>query len=558
MAILRTLEDEARPRTTTTPTVAGASSGITPAGGSETPTQPRPGFQAPPPIQTPPNYPNTPDTGTPPPPPPNTPTTPTYNTSQLEGFDTGKLNDPAHTTLKYTFARLASKYPPTAEGLRQLVADPEFAALGIQSLGNGNFKLPDGSIVDAIRGFQEGGYAWQWGVTGTGTTDGTGTQGTGTQSAGGWSYDPATGQWSYLPGTGTNATGTYSIPGIGGIGTTDEFTDPTTSNYEDLLNARIQELLQPLNDSARQQYADLLQQNIDQLSQGDQGVTDLIASLQRLAATAGTPTQYDQMVQTLGPRYMALDPRYQQAANTRIEQLQAEPYTGAEWEAYRTAALDPIEADRTAALQRALAQVSDRGMDPTSGIAQALQSEVNRGYDANRAKAQNDLALSRVATRAQRQGEAFDVETALANLLQDRQLTGLDILQNQSADQLERYGLSAQSYGALADILPQRTAQQLSAAQTLSNLSGSVRSEEEARRATAIALQGILAELPERRLQLALATLGQGEAPDSMVNSLLQLAGLGNQAQYNQNQQTSNNWQGLSTLLGFLTQQEST
>jgi hypothetical protein len=40
------------------------------------------------------------------------------------------------------------------------------------------------------------------------------------------------------------------------------------------------------------------------------------------------------------------------------------------------------------------------------------------------------------------------------------------------------------------------------------------------------------------------------------VNSLLQLAGLGNQAQYNQNQQTSNNWQGLSTLLGFLTQQE--
>ena len=53
MAIIRTLQDEAavRPRT---PTVTGATSGTgtTPAGGSETPSQPAPGFQAPPPIKT--------------------------------------------------------------------------------------------------------------------------------------------------------------------------------------------------------------------------------------------------------------------------------------------------------------------------------------------------------------------------------------------------------------------------------------------------------------------------------------------------------------------------
>lgn len=82
----------------------------------------------------------------------------------LEGFDTGKLNDPARTSAKYMFGRLASKYEPTQQGFGQLMADPEFKQLGMQSLGNGKIRLSNGDVIDVVRGFQSGGKAWQWGA----------------------------------------------------------------------------------------------------------------------------------------------------------------------------------------------------------------------------------------------------------------------------------------------------------------------------------------------------------------------------------------------------------
>jgi hypothetical protein len=85
-------------------------------------------------------------------------------TSQLEGFESGKLNDPSHTTAKYSFARLASRYAPTQQGFAQLMQDPEFQRLGMQSLGGGKLRLPNGDVIDVVRGFDNGGYAWQWGA----------------------------------------------------------------------------------------------------------------------------------------------------------------------------------------------------------------------------------------------------------------------------------------------------------------------------------------------------------------------------------------------------------
>ncbi len=319
-----------------------------------------------------------------------------------------------------------------------------------------------------------------------------------------------------------------------------------------MLQQRIDELNNPVSDAARQQYANLLQQYISGLSTADPSITDLIASLQQMATTLGQPGQGEQLAGSLATQYQGLDPEYAKAAQARIAQLQADPYTGAEWEAYRTNALDPIEADRTAAIQRALGNLADRGLNMDSGISQALVGEVNQGFDANRARAQNDLALSRVNQRMARSGEAFDVQTALANMLQGRQLTGLDIARQATADTTGRMGLQAQTYGTLADILPQRSQQQLGAAQSLSQLSGSVRGEEEARRQSAIALQGLLAEMPERRLQLALATLGQGTAPESVINSLMQVAGMANQSQALNNQASQQTWGGLGSLLGYL------
>lgn len=86
--------------------------------------------------------------------------------SSLEGFDSGKLGDPTHNSVKYTFARLADDYAPTSAGFSQLIADPRFQQLGFQSMGNGNIRLPNGEVVDVVRGFQSGGQAWQWGTSG--------------------------------------------------------------------------------------------------------------------------------------------------------------------------------------------------------------------------------------------------------------------------------------------------------------------------------------------------------------------------------------------------------
>lgn len=545
MALLTLQDDETSRRRATTPTGTAVP--------RITPTTP-----AAPPLPTTPAAPGTPGGGEnqdwppPAPLPPTTPPAPAGPTYALEGFDSTKLANPAHTTLKYTFARLAQKYPPTPTGLSQLMQDPEFQKLGIQSVGNGNFRLPDGTIVDAIRGYNAGGYAWQWAPLTGGTTGATGT-GTGGYGTGGYGTGSGSGSdWSgYIPGMGSYA-GDYGIPGFGTLPGTSEFTDPTTANFETVLNRRIQELLNPVNDSARQQYANLLQQQVSALSMADPAITDLINSLQQLGATTRDPSQAEITAGNLGMNFQQQDPAFLAQAQQRIGQLRQDPYTGAEWEAYRTHALDPIEADRTAAQQRALARISDQGIDPSSGIAQALQAETDRGFDQSRAQAQNQLALSRVAEREKRQGQAFDIESALANLLQQRQLTGLDLLGQSSDRTFERMGLGAQTYGALADIMPARTAQQLQGAETLSNLSQSVRQEEEARRAQAITLQGLLAELPERRLQLALATLGQGEAPSSLSNSLLALAGLSDRNAQVSQQQGMQGWSGLGSLLGYL------
>jgi len=352
---------------------------------------------------------------------------------------------------------------------------------------------------------------------------------------------------------GTTAPGNYTIPPLTSDWTaSDEFTDPTTAGFEDLITARIAELLGGVEDPARQQYAGLLQQFVEMMSTNDPALNDLIGSLQQLAGSTATPGLGESLATKLAPEYMTLDPAYKASADAYLAKLAGDPYTGAEWEAYRTQALDPIEADRTAAKQRALARLSQQGVDPSSGIGQALLAEVDRGFDAMRAGAQGDLAIKRVEDRRERDQEIYEVYTALNALLTNRQLTGVDLGMSATDAQRGRLALGASTYGTLADILPARAAQQLGAAGQLSDLSGSVRGEEETRRSQAIALQGILAELPERRLQLALSTLGQGESPGSMVSSLLGVGGLANATGTQKAMTTANTWSGLSSLLGYL------
>jgi hypothetical protein len=508
--------------------------------------------------------------------------------STLDGFDHNKLANPNHMTIKYQLGRLFARYPPTPAGMEALVKDPDFQRLGVQAVGGGNIRLSDGTVVDVIQKFQQGGGRWWWGypdaTTGTTPTPG-GTAPGGTSPGGtypggtgatpgsaGYSWngetwvDNATGYiwngsaWvpvaggasSYVPGMGTTAPGSYDIPGYGSDVTSSEFTDPTTANLESLLNWRINELINPINDPARQQYADLIQQYIQSLSQTDPAITNLIGSLESQAKNYLTHSAFETIGNEEISRLAGLDPQYQAAANKRLGQLEADPYTGAEWEMYRTATLDPIERDRTAARDRALAEISARGFDPQSGIAQQMLREVDRAFDENRAREQGNLGRARVEQRMARQGEAFDAQTAMDALLNSRRTQRTDLAQTLADWTANRGERAAQLYGTLAEIPTARAQQQLQGAQTLDALSQSVRGEEQSRRSEALALQGLLAELPERRLQLALATLGEGSTPESMMNSLAQLAGLSNQRQATSAAQSQANWTGIGSLASLI------
>ena len=112
------------------------------------------------------------------------------NMGQLLGFDqTNYTNatsaNPSMNSVKYGFAQIANRYPPTPTGLQQLLQDPEFknrfpkAKLsGHDSIDFGG-TLSDGAtgepvgIVDVGQMFDKGantGKGWWWGPAGSGTT----------------------------------------------------------------------------------------------------------------------------------------------------------------------------------------------------------------------------------------------------------------------------------------------------------------------------------------------------------------------------------------------------
>lgn len=304
--------------------------------------------------------------------------------------------------------------------------------------------LPDGSAWDIIQAATpDGGVSWQW------------------IKAGGGSGGP-----------------NVSTPGLPGVSTPGpQFSDPYSLLLEQLLSGRINELLQPVNDTARQQYADAMQQ--------------------RATALGGAETQYTQLMDFLQKRF---------------EELQQPGYTGAENEVLRTQALDPIERDRAAARQRVLERLSARGLNLESGIAQQALNAVDAEFDSFRAENQTALASNELARREDRSQRAASIGGQLVDIPQARQREQLDV------------------FSALND------------------LSGSVRSEEEARRREAISYGGALADLPVQRLQLAMQAAGMGGTPQSMLQSLVSVAN-SNQMQQQLGQ---NRWSSLMNGIGSI------
>lgn len=292
---------------------------------------------------------------------------------------------------------------------------------------------------------------------------------------------------------GTGGT-TTSIPGLGIPGMDSQFSDPTTKNLENWINSRLSELNQPVNDPSRAALAALLDEQTKQFQ------AQRAAQEQANAALAARQAEA-----------MKSADEFVNYARQRAQKLQGPAYTGAESEVLRTQALDPIEADRQAAQQRALQNISARGMDPTSGIAQQLLNDVNASFDRSRAGAQNQLAYNTINEQRSREQEAQQLLGYIPQAQSAAAQGDLEFVQslNNALNQLEQGSIASAGQSAA---LGQQT-----------------RNEEQARRQEALSLAAMLQQLPTTALQQSMAAIGMGPSPESLANTAISLYGIGQQ-----------------------------
>lgn len=244
-----------------------------------------------------------------------------------------------------------------------------------------------------------------------------------------------------------------------------QFDDPGTALLEDLVKIRLDELFQPVKDPARQQYAD---------------------ELQRLFGSFREPRRNPEVDTLIGN------------IRSRIGELTGPVFSAEEENLLRTRSLDDITRAQDVAEQRAVEQFGGRGLEATSGVRADVLGDIAREFAGLRSREAGEFGRFAVGERQRRQERALDL---------GEQVRGLEEGEIQRG---ETRGL-----------------QGLTIAQELAQLAEQIRVEEQQRRREAIAQAGLLAELPERRLQLALATLGTQPPPGSLFNQLAQLVQLG-------------------------------
>ncbi len=257
----------------------------------------------------------------------------------------------------------------------------------------------------------------------------------------------------------------FRIPGSGVDTGGQTFDDPNTQLLEQLLRERLGRLGEPVNDPARDQLARLLQTATDRFTnpQRNPEVDTLIADLR-----------------------------------ARMDELRGAPFSAEEENIIRTGALDRISGGQDVAEQRLLEVLGSMGRLGTSGVNAQLVADQARQFDTQRSQAEGEFGRFAVSERQRRQDQALALGDAI------RQLEESEIARVEE------------------DLL-----QALGTAQSLFGVSMGTRGEEADRSREAMSLAGILAGMPERRLQLALQTLGMGPGPSDLTNPLLSLLGLG-------------------------------
>jgi hypothetical protein len=422
--------------------------------------------------------------------------------SNMQGFVQGKLGDPSlGTTHKYQGGRYLQQHPGDVAGLIQQPGFAGWQQVGPDKVrGVGNDGIP-GNDDDSVYDVRNANGAVQWTAISGPAWDRNGIAGVnslGVSSAlknNGIRGDYAAANTAAADAARAAGTSTYGYattpraPGVtggqassypmgGGPGDpgslqssyTAQFSDPSTRQFEQYLMQQMQAL--------EAQRTAQGQANVGLRGQ----MTDAQGATKRLTDFLGQ----------------------------RASQLQQPAYTGAEQEILRTQMLDPIERDRTAANQRALENVGSRGFDPTSGVAQEMFGQVNRGFDERRASAQGDLAYRQIAEKRSREQEAQALLGAIPGI--QRGAGGADL-----------------QYLQMLDAAMNKPREQ------------------------GINLSQQLYRLPAQAQADALQAMGMGGSPDALFNNAMQLYNAQNQQGQYQDQQSAQYWAMLGNMLPYLT-----
>jgi len=110
----------------------------------------------------------------------------------------------------------------------------------------------------------------------------------------------------------------------------------------------------------------------------------------------------------------------EQALREISAQFRGGGFTPAEQQVFQTQALDPIEQMRTARKQQVLQQLSQRGIDPNSGVGMSMTADVDRQFDAMRQQTQRGLAAQSAEETTARMQQAIQMLTGLAGTENNR------------------------------------------------------------------------------------------------------------------------------------------
>lgn len=185
------------------------------------------------------------------------------------------------------------------------------------------------------------------------------------------------------------------------------FTDPISRQYEGRINELYDQFMSPDMSRFDEAFAALsgpIASNPE--------IAKIIAELQKQAGLWGEQ------------RTASLD-EYGNYIRPRVEELRAPAFSSTQEAGRRVASFDAMERERQQAKQNVIAQFEQLGHAPTSGVVAQALADVDRRFDSDRAKRENNLLLEAVNIESGRKSQADQLMGLLQSAQVDPAMLGM-------------------------------------------------------------------------------------------------------------------------------------